>query len=270
MDEFVTAESTTKQVTFGMQTTFEAMNGTRSTSNASPTLLLVLDAAPDGSVKTYTRNVSSDTDVEGDPLDNLSIPLLYGNHTLYFVAADSPLQMYDTTELTVKWDGSTGILKNCWAQKLELNVNQEINGSQQVTMPIRVANIQVVISEGIIAEASTIDMSLSAGCWQLDLKTMKGTEGMEVQRQIEVLDQYIGAKGLTLNIYSFVPEGTNTVGTMTVSASDQEQQVITSHVLSNVPAAEAQITRYTGMFFHNQQDFTLSVENEWNEENLTY
>lgn len=268
-DEYVTPDTAVKQVTFGMQPTLEAMASTRATA-AEPTLLLVLDMGPDGRVTPYTRNVSADTDVTGGVLDNLTLPLQYGTHTLYFVAADSPFMLYDTTGLTVQWDAQTGLLKNCWAQKAEITVNQETATAQQIVMPIRVANIQMTIEDGISEGASSLEMSLSAGSWQLDLQTMSGVEATTVGRNISIQDSYIGVKGLTVNIYTFVPEGQQTVGTLSARAYDADNSEITSHILNNVPAAAAHITRYKGMFFSNSQEFELSVENEWTVDEETY
>lgn len=268
-DEFVTPVQNSRTVSFGMQTTMESMS-TRAVSTATPTQLLVLDAAPDGTVKVYTRNVSADTDVEGDVLDNLSLNLLYGQHKLYFVAADNAFQRYDTDAMTVTWDTSVKSLKNCWAQSVDLTVGQEPLSGQQISLPIRVAQIQMVLNEGVISGVSEMELAASDGSWELDLNTMSGTDAAGVSAKFNIPSNYWNVKGTSFNLYSFLPEQAETVGTLTATARDANSDEVTSHVLNDVPAAAAQITRYTGFFFNNSQGFTLSVDNVWTEDNHQY
>lgn len=268
-DEFITPTQNSQTVTFGMQTVMESM-ATRAVSTAAPTQLLVLDAAPDGSVKVYSRNVSADTDMEGDVLDNVSINLLYGQHKLYFVAADNAFQHYDTESMTVTWNASVSNLKNCWAQSLDLNVGQEELSGMQVTLPIRVSQIQMIVKEGVIKGVTEMELGLSEGSWSLDLNTMSGVQATPVSAKFNIPSNYWNVANTQFNLYSFIPEGADGAGTLTVTARDANKDEVTSHVLTDVPVDVAQITRYTGYFFNNSQGFTLSVENEWTEEEHQY
>lgn len=268
-DEFVTPIQTSQMVTFGMQTVMEGM-ATRAVSTAAPSLLLVLDAAPDGTVKVYTRNISAETDVAGDVLDNLSLNLLYGQHKLYFVAADNAFQRYDTDAMTVTWNSQVKALKNCWAQVLDLTVGQEPLSGQQINLPIRVAQVQMVLKEGVINGVSEVELGLSDGSWELDLNTMSGTEATGISSKFSIPSSYWNVKNTQFNLYSFIPEQAESVGTLTATARDANNDEVTNHVITEVPVAAAQITRYTGYFFNNSQGFTLSVDNVWTEDDHQY
>ena len=254
-DEFQTPITPVKTVTFGMEASFYSMAETR--AEAVPTQLLVLDVLPDKTISVYTRGVAEATDVGGGILDNLTLEMKYGTHKLYFVAADKPFSNYDEPSLTVSWIASEGnVLNNCWAASMDITVGEETAGIQSVVMPIRVASIQIVTSDIVTPETSEMSTTLSNGSWQISLETMKGCKATGIYRDIVIPESYKGKKSVSLALYTFLPEGESNGGTLTVAAKTSSGSVINSHTMTDVPIREAQITRYTGMFYNKYNGFS--------------
>lgn len=230
---------------------------TRNVDPSEATHLLVLDVSGQGT-QVYTRGTGTATDVDTKAVaDPLTLTLTHGAHTLYFVAASTAFASYDAAQKTVTWDAATAVLRNCWAEKMVLQVSGS-TASQTLTLPVRVGVATLEMTDVIPSGVDHFDLSFTAGSWTLDLTTMQGGDAGAISRRIDIKNSLVG-QSASLGLYTFTPEE-GTTGVLTATAYDASDQAITSHQINGVTIQEACQTNYKGMFFKKEvgMAFTLS------------
>ena len=132
-----------KYVTFNLNLDgVEQSSMTRAISE--PSNLLVIDKIGD-EVKTSIKN----------SLEAFSLPLDYGTHDIYFVAADKIWSSFSTADLTVTWTTDRTALSYTWAYHLSIEVDENTT-VEDITMPLVIANVQVKTLDKLPSNVSTM------------------------------------------------------------------------------------------------------------------
>ncbi len=193
-------------------------------------------------------------------LGSIALPLDYGTHEIYFVAATKIWDSYNTTDLTVSWPNTHDGLSYVWAYHLTLEVDQHTT-VEEITLPLVIANVQVQTLDKIPADISQISFEGPDMCKGLDLKTMSG---FKIESGINYslnISSSIG-NNLTLNLFTFVPTTSN-VGDIVVSATDNNSNEIASKTLEGVPVRQGYISLYSGYYFTDGLGIQLSYSEDW-------
>lgn len=211
----------------------------------------------DGNIeKVLTRTKES---AEDNPLSDLSLQLSTGNHTIYFVAATRAYETFDKQAKTLTWGANLGIT---WAQSLNINVSSSNNEKKNITLPLRVAGIRIVMEDAIPANMSYMVQDVTAYSKTLSLSTMSGQAPAPYSRRAAMPASLLGQRNIKLDLYTFVPP-IGSVGNMTATAYDSNDAVIASKSFTNVTVTNGHFHQYSGNFFSDSQSFGIEVETSW-------
>lgn len=240
----------------------------------TPTYLIILDYK-DGILQgTYTRGTKSG-DIDGNvPLSPLSLPLTYGNHTLYFLTSVNRWDALDTDAHTISW--STTKLQQTWATSVTVNVDKVAVEGKDVSMPMVVGVVLFTFNDAIPSDASRYAFSISKSSWTYDYFKDSGTAGEEIAVS-DKLDSQIGKTNVRIGIYSFVPSDAadvtindtkaKNIGTATVSVVDTEGNHINATkapvTVENVGILPGYQTNLLGNFWGYKSDYTPTIQKSW-------
>ena len=224
---------------------------------AAPTYLLVLDEFGGSIVAGNTVERTTDA------LENLTLSLTYGQHTLYFVAAKNCYDSYNTTAMTATWTGNADHKLNyVWATKVVLDVNENTPANQAVTLALAVAQVQVQCNDAFPANTGNMAVTAETGSWTLNLRTLQGVTS-EVSTTANV-SSYAGQTGKTMGFFTFIPASGN-IGDLTITVYNNAQtpEELASHTLEDVPVRLGYVSHYAGLFFSRNQPFSFTFEDDW-------
>ena len=214
-----------------------------------PGNLLVIDKF-DGKVTTQTKT----------SLNAVGLPLDYGTHDIYFVAAENVWTSFSTADLTVTWSTNHTALSYTWAYHLELEVDENTT-VEDITLPLVIANVQIKTLDKLPSNVATMNVEAPGLSKVLDLNTMSGVVSeSDINYSINVA-QYTG-KTFSVNLYTFVPTS-GYVGDIVLTALDSNNQEIAAKTLNEVPVQAGYISLYSGYFFSDGVSFPLSYTDDW-------
>lgn len=265
----------TKEVSFSMLAEHISPIGVTRVANGTPTSLMVLDYMGDKLIKVYTRNAGdAETDLAyTNLLEDITLNLTHGDHTLYFIASETKWESYDTTAGTISWNKA----KQTWAVKKEVTVTAS-TATQEVSMPVKVAYVVFKMEDAIPPHAAKATLTLSKGSTVFNYKTMTGGAGTEVSSSASVAS-VVGQAGRGMSLYTFVPSDAAAVTVDGVSAfsagegilkvTDSSDKEISSRSKNNLGIKEGYETTVSGIFFqYTDQPFSLQL-GDWTG-NITY
>ena len=240
-----------KYVTFNLDLAGVEQTSLTRAINESPTTLLVIDKF-DGKVTTQTKT----------SLNAVGLPLDYGTHDIYFVAAENVWTSFSTADLTVTWSTNHTALSYTWAYHLELEVDENTT-VEDITLPLIMANVQVKTLDKMPSNVATMNVEAPGLSRVLDLNTMSGVVSeTDINYSFNVA-QYAGSKTFSTNLYTFVPTS-GYVGDIVLTALDSSNREIASKTLPEVPVQAGYISLYSGYFFSDGVSFPLSYTDDWN------
>lgn len=217
----------------------------------NPTNILVLDSF-DGEVKATTFS----------SLSSVVLPLKYGLHNLYFVAAPVAWSAYSTTNLTATW-ANDGTMKAVWGYYYQIEVD-ETTTFEDIILPLVVADVRIktldIISSGAVAakfEAPDISTIL-------DLSTMKAAQTANgLDRKLNI-SAAAGKSKFVSNNYTFVPSSGKVGDIKLAFYSDTDCNTeIVSRTFDGVPVSEGYVTSYEGYFFTDGISIPLTHTTSW-------
>lgn len=199
---------------------------------------------------------------EKTSLADFAMPLDYGKHEIYFVAATNAWESYSTEDLTVTWPSAHFGLGRVWAYHLTLEVNQNTN-VEEITLPLVVSLVRLESLDNIAENVSSVSYDNSDLCKGLDLSTMSGfvTES-SVKNTFNIPAESVGVKTLILNIYTFVPTS-GCVGDISIFAYDSDSKEVATKTLNAVPVQKGYVSLYKGYFFSDGVILPLSYDEDW-------
>lgn len=238
-----------KVVTFNLE-----LDGVEQTSMTraikEPGNLLVIDKLGD-KVTTSIKN----------SLAAFGMPLEYGTHDIYFVAAEKVWSSFSTADLTVTWPIDRTALSYTWAYHLSIEVDENTS-VEDITLPLVIANVQLKTLDKMPSDVSTMNVEAPGLSKVFDLKTMSGVESeSEINYSIDVA-QYAGQKTFSINLYTFVPSS-GYVGDVVLTALDSNNNEIAAKTFEEVPVQAGYISLYSGYFFSDGVSFPLSYSDDW-------
>ena len=215
-----------------------------------PGNLLVIDKFGD-EVKTTIKN----------SLAAFGLPLDYGTHDIYFVAAEKVWSSFSTADLTVTWPTDRTALSYTWAYHLNIVVNENTT-IEDITLPLVIANVQVKTLDKLPANVSTMTIEAPGLSKVFDLKTMSGVESETDINYSYNVAQYAGSKTVAFNLFTFVPSS-GYVGDIVLTALDSNNSEIAAKTLNEVQVQAGYISLYSGYFFSDGVSFPLSYSDDW-------
>ncbi|MBR3028410.1 MAG: hypothetical protein IKH58_09775 [Bacteroidales bacterium] len=238
-----------KVVTFNLE-----LDGVEQTSMTraikEPGNLLVIDKLGD-KVTTSIKN----------SLAAFGMPLEYGTHDIYFVAADQIWSSFSTADLTVTWPTDRTALSYTWAYHLSIEVDENTS-VEDITLPLVISNVQLKTLDKIPAEVSKMAVEAPGLSKVFDLKTMSGVEyDSDYNFSIDV-SKYAGTKTFSVNLFTFVP-ASGYVGDVVLTALGSNNNEIAAKTFEQVPVQAGYISLYSGYFFSDGVSFPLSYSDDW-------
>lgn len=238
-----------KYVTFNLNLDGVEQNSmTRAISE--PRNLLVIDKIGN-EVKTSIKN----------SLEAFSLPLDYGTHDIYFVAADKIWSSFSTADLTVTWTTDRTALSYTWAYHLSIEVDENTT-VEDITMPLVIANVQVKTLDKLPSNVSTMTVEAPGLSKVFDLKTMSGVESESDINYSLGVAQVAGTGTFGINLYTFVPSS-GYVGDIVVTALDSNNAEVAAKTINEVQVQAGYISLYSGYFFSDGVSFPLSYTDDW-------
>ena len=238
-----------KYVTFNLN-----LDGVEQTSLTraidEPKNLLVIDKLGD-KVTTSIKN----------SLAAFGMPLEYGTHDIYFVAADEIWSSFSTADLTVTWSTDRTALSYTWAYHLSIEVDENTS-VEDITLPLIVANVQLKTLDKIPSNVPTMTIEAPGLSKVFDLKTMSGVESESDINYSYDVSQYSGSKSIYFNLYTFVPSS-GYVGDIVLTALDSNNTEVAAKTFEQVPVQAGYISLYSGYFFSDGVSFPLSYSDDW-------
>lgn len=214
-----------------------------------PSNLLIIDKFGD--------KITTDTKTSLAPF---GLPLDYGTHEIYFVAADKIWTSYSTADWKVVWPSTHAGLSYVWAAHLTLEVDEDTS-VEEINLPLVIANVQVKTLDKLPASASSFHIDAPDFCKGLDLLTLSGfTTDTPVNYSLDISSG--SGNTLRTNLYTFVPPS-GCVGDIVLTVLDQNSQEIAAKTLNEVPVQPGYISLYTGYFFSDGITFPLSYTDDW-------
>ena len=215
-----------------------------------PGNLLVIDKFGD-EVKTTIKN----------SLAAFGLPLDYGTHDIYFVAAEKVWSSFSTADLTVTWTTDRTALSYTWAYHLSIEVDENTS-VEDITLPLVIANVQLKTLDKIPAEVSTMTIEAPGLSKVFDLKTLSGVESENDINYSYDVTQYAGSKSINFNLFTFVP-ASGFVGDIVLTALDSDSREVAAKTFEQVPVQAGYISLYSGYFFSDGVSFPLSYTDDW-------
>ena len=215
-----------------------------------PGNLLVIDKFGD-EVKTTIKN----------SLAAFGLPLDYGTHDIYFVAAEKVWSSFSTADLTVTWTTDRTALSYTWAYHLSIEVDENTS-VEDITLPLVIANVQLKTLDKMPSDVSTMNVEAPGLSKVFDLKTMSGVESEnDINYSFDVA-QYAGKYTFSANLFTFVPSS-GYVGDVVLTALDSNNSEIAAKTFEEVPVQAGYISLYSGYFFSDGVSFPLSYSDDW-------
>ncbi len=215
-----------------------------------PKNLLIIDKLGDK----VTTSIKNSLAAFGMPLD-------YGKHDIYFVAADQIWSSFSTADLTVTWPTDRTALSYTWAYHLSIEVDENTS-VEDITLPLVIANVQLKTLDKIPAEVPTMTIEAPGLSKVFDLKTMSGVESESDINYSYNVTQYAGSKSINFNLYTFVP-ASGFVGDIVLTALGSNNNEIAAKTFEQVPVQAGYISLYSGYFFSDGVSFPLSYTDDW-------
>ena len=242
-------------VTFGLFTE-DIIPLTRAENDVDLKYLYVFDESNGTTEKVLTRTKENPED---NPLSDLSIQLSTGNHTIYFVATTRAYESFDKQTKSLTWGANLGIV---WAQSINMTVSSSQNEKKNVSLPLRVAGIRIVMEDAIPSNMSYMVQNVTAYSKTFNLATMSGQNPAPYSRRSAMPTSLLGQRNIKLDLYTFVPP-VGSVGDMTATAYDAGDVAIASKSFTNVTVTSGHFHQYSGNFFSNNQSIGMEIETSW-------
>ena len=143
-----------------------------------------------------------------------------------------------------------------------MTVSSSQNEKKNVSLPLRVAGIRIVMEDAIPSNMSYMVQNVTAYSKTLNLSTMSGQNPAPYSRRAAMPTSLLGQRNIKLDLYTFVPP-VGSVGDMTATAYDAGDVAIASKSFTNVTVTSGHFHQYSGNFFSNNQSIGMTVETSW-------
>lgn len=209
-----------------------------------------------GEVVTSVHQTETDAD-----FGTIAEEMKYGTHEVYFVGYNgtSPVSFEAKDNGYIYSFDKVGDTFSYYAS---ITIDKSSDNVQSIAMPRRIARFEMVATDALPDNLSTVDIRIEGAATTLDAKTGKGAAKSVQTKTINVPASNIGKSNCTFVAYAFLTEDPTTT-TITLTAKDASGNVIQTHTLTDVELETNYITRYTGDFFASEIGSQISASTEW-------
>jgi hypothetical protein len=131
-----------------------------------------------------------------------------------------------------------------------------------------VAFVRTTINDKLPVNLHTLRQTLQGGSWTYDILHQTGGVSSQITYDYEVASKYIGEAKQSIGIYTFLPDGACSASSYTVTAYDEQQNVLQSHTFNDVPLVQNQYTNYVGNFFSVANTCGFQINKTWDTPNI--
>jgi hypothetical protein len=213
--------------------------------------LWIFDYVDGGLVKTLHKTA---TDVD---FNEPTMPLAYGEHTVYFVASRGKSPTVTGTQIT--W----GSPSDTFWKALTLNVGSGTASTVAVTMDRVVTKLRIAVADEVPATIATLEMLPRQWWYGLDYLTGEAVANSDAVRQVAVPASMAGTTGQLAVGFYCLSDDAEWMADVTIMAKDGDGAVIGSVSLADVPFVRNRVTDASGNLFASQSGFSISLNDEW-------
>lgn len=249
-------ENGAKRVSFDVQGNWNSLVFTRGSLSADGqemTDLWVFDYV-DGQMVQNLHQSSTDADF-GTP----TLSLAYGQHQLYFVVSRGVSPIVNGN--IISWDS----VRDTFWKSMTVNVSGGSASSYSVTCDRVVTKLKISVGDEV--PDGTDAIVIMPEKWYYGLNYLTGEPAImreNEERSISVPTSYIGTTGqLAVSIFGF-SSGTEWTTPLTVSARDNDNDIIGMVTIASAPFMANRATEYSGSLFTSGSTFTITLNDEWN------
>ena len=249
-------ENGAKRVAFDVQGNWNSpvfTRGSLSADGQEMTDLWIFDYV-DGQIVQELHQSSTDADF-GTP----TLSLAYGQHNLYFVVSRGVSQVVNGN--IISWDS----VRDTFWKSMTVNVSGGSASSYSVTCDRVVTKLKISVGDEVPDGTDAIVIMPEKWYYGLNYLTGGPTAMREnEERSISVPTSYIGTTGqLAVSIFGF-SSGTEWTTPLTVSARDNDNDIIGMVTIASAPFMANRATEYSGSLFTSGSTFTITLNDEWN------
>ena len=262
-----------EEVTVTVPYTFEVFStstgslddlGTRGGNDFNVRNLLVVDVKDD---KFFQKVERIDT-TENKATGVVKLDLPFGKHQICFLASTTPWAEFDEQTFQAVWNNEKP-LYSVWSRVVEIDVKKgDKDGSQPVALERVVAYVRTTIKDKLPENLHSFRQILQGGSWTYDILHQTGGVASQIASDFIVPSDKKGQENTSIGIYTFLPDGANTLSSYTVTAYDELQNDLQSHTFNDVPLAQNQYTNYVGNFFSVANTFGIQINKTWKEDKI--
>ena len=213
--------------------------------------LWIFDYVDGGLVRTLHK---METDVD---FNEPTMPLVYGEHTVYFVASRGKSPTVTGTQIT--W----GSPSDTFWKALTLNVGSGTASTVAVTLNRVVTKLRIVVADEVPATIATLEMVPGQWWYGLDYLTGEAVANSDAVRQVTVPASMAGTTGQLAVSFYCLSDDAEWVADVTIMAKDGDGAVIGSVSLADVPFVRNRVTDASGNLFASQSGFSISLNDKW-------
>lgn len=262
-----------EEVTVTVPYTFEVFStstgslddlGTRAPKDSEVRNLLVVDVKDD---MLYQKVVRIDT-IESRAVGLVKLDLPFGKHQICFLASSTPWAEFDEQTFQAVWN-SEKPLYSVWSKVVEVNVKKgDKDSSQHVLLERVVAFVRTTILDKMPENLYSFRQTLQGGSWTYDVLNQTGGVASQITHDYIVTSDNKKQSDTGIGIYTFLPDGACSASSYTVTAYDEQQNVLQSHTFNDVPLVQNQYTNYVGNFFSVANTCGFQINKTWDTPNI--
>ena len=195
----------------------------------------------------------------------ISASMIYGEHTLYFVASRGTTPTSDIDVQTITWVKPSDTF---WATAT-ITVSPSSAPSQAVTLSRVATRLRITVNDEVPAGAAKFVITPSQWYYGIDYTTGDGVAPATNQpREVNIPSSYIGTSGqLAIAIFGFVPSADwQTDITASLKASDES--TLGQVTLEDVALKRNITTAYSGGILGTAKAFTLTADDTWGDDDI--
>ncbi len=213
--------------------------------------LWIFDYVDGGLVRTLHKTA---TDVD---FNEPTMPLAYGEHTVYFVASRGKSPTVTGTQIV--WESPSDTF---W-KALTLNVGSGTASTVAVTMDRVVTKLRIAVADEVPATIATLEMLPGQWWYGLDYLTGEAVANSDAVRQVAVPASMAGTTGQLAVGFYCLSDDAEWMADVTIRAKDGDGAIIGSVSLADVPFVRNRVTDASGNLFASQSGFSISLNEEW-------
>ncbi len=238
--------------------------GTRAINDPEARNLLIVDIKDDKFVQKKELANTNSYNIEA----SFILDLTFGKHQVCFLASSAPWAEFDEQTFQAVWNDEKP-LGVVWGKVVEINVKPgDKDGSQQVLLDRVVAYVRTTMNDKLPDQIYSIRQVLQGGSWTYDILHETGGVASQISFENIVASDLKGQEGKSVGIFTFVPDGVTTASSYTVTAYDEQQNVLQSHLFEEVPLVQNQYTQYKGNFFSVTNQCVIQLDKPWKDPNI--